>query len=174
MTFETVFDAHNRVEMIFVGNFPLRIKKSFRNHFEQDFYVTNQKISSETAARAKSGKVLYTERITILGTELLGFETEGGFDRIFADVRVRAVEYVADIKTRKRLSGSAEEQFMTVRVVLRRETGRVSPQLTGISAQNCPYCGAPVNINKSSKCDYCGRVLNTDSFDWLIESAEIH
>ena len=144
---------------------------------EMEPYLTPelyQKISSETAARAKSGKVLYTERITILGTELLGFETEGGFDRIFADVRVRAVEYVADIKTRKRLSGSAEEQFMTVRVVLRRETGRVSPQLTGISAQNCPYCGAPVNINKSSKCDYCGRVLNTDSFDWLIESAEIH
>ncbi|MBR6360437.1 MAG: TIM44-like domain-containing protein [Clostridia bacterium] len=143
---------------------------------EMEPYLTPalfKSLSEESAALAKKGRVLYTERITVLGVEVKGFEQTADFDFMYADVRVRAVEYIADIKTHQRIKGDADEQFSTVTVKLIRESGRVSPQLSGISAQNCPYCGAPVNINKSTRCDYCGRILNTDSFDWLIDSLKV-
>ena len=135
---------------------------------EMEPYLTAEyfeSLSEEYSALAKKGKVLYTERITVLGVELKGFEQSGGFDYMYAALRIRTVEYFADIKTRQRIKGDADEQFSTLLVMLKRESGRISPQLSGISAQNCPYCGAPVNINRSAKCDYCGRILNTDSFD---------
>ncbi|MBR6941290.1 MAG: hypothetical protein IKH65_10810, partial [Clostridia bacterium] len=92
----------------------------------------------------------------------------GENDIILAEVRNRIVEYYADAKTRKKIRGSSEEQFVTSKVRLVRPTGLMSAEVKGIRTQNCPYCGAPTNINKTAKCEYCGRILNTDLFDWLI------
>ncbi|MBR3620829.1 MAG: TIM44-like domain-containing protein, partial [Clostridia bacterium] len=65
---------------------------------EMEPYLTPalfKSLSEESAALAKKGRVLYTERITVLGVEVKGFEQTADFDFMYADVRVRAVEYIA-------------------------------------------------------------------------------
>ena len=49
---------------------------------------------------------------------------------------------------------------------------RTSGTLTGVSsgttAQNCPQCGAPIDINRTAQCEYCGCILTSDTFDWVV------
>ena len=32
----------------------------------------------------------------------------------------------------------------------------------------CPHCGAPIDVNHTAVCEYCGSVLTTDTFDWAV------
>lgn len=145
---------------------------------EMQPYLTERfydRLSSQIAKRAENGIVLYTERITVLGVKILIVESDENTDTVTADVRFRTVEYLADKKTHEFVSGDRTEDFLTATVVLKRQAGIKTSVQSGMTVQNCPYCGATVNINKSAKCDYCDRILNTDSFYWLIDAvAEIH
>ena len=33
---------------------------------------------------------------------------------------------------------------------------------------HCPNCGAPLDVNHSAKCEYCGQVITVDDYDWVI------
>ena len=60
------------------------------------------------------------------------------------------------------------EKFMEYEWTLARSTGRTTGTAAGTQVQNCPNCGAPININNTAKCEYCGCILTTDSFDWVV------
>lgn len=143
---------------------------------EMQPYLTEgffEKVNSDIASLAKEGKLVYTDRITVLGSQLAGFEQSDDFDFVYADIRCRIVEYVVDIKSKKRVSGDDGENFVTYRVTLKRPTGTMTVRSTGLTAQNCPYCGATVNINRTARCEYCGSILNTDVFDWLLDGSAL-
>lgn len=36
--------------------------------------------------------------------------------------------------------------------------------------RKCPGCGAPINVNASGKCEYCGSIYNQVDYDWVITS----
>lgn len=33
---------------------------------------------------------------------------------------------------------------------------------------NCPNCGAPLEISSSGKCEYCGSVVTTGQYSWVL------
>jgi len=35
---------------------------------------------------------------------------------------------------------------------------------------NCPNCGAPVEINASAKCPYCGSVITLEEHDFALNA----
>ena len=139
-------------------------------YLTEGFY---EKVSSDISELAAKGKLIYTDRITVLGSQLIGFEQSDDFDFIFADIRCRIVEYVIDVKSKKKVSGDDSENFVTYRVTFKRPKGTMTVRSSGLTAQNCPYCGATVNINRTTRCEYCGRILNTDVFDWLLDDSVI-
>lgn len=38
--------------------------------------------------------------------------------------------------------------------------------------RKCPGCGAPVNVNTSGICDYCGTSYNQEDYDWVLVKLE--
>ena len=109
------------------------------------------------------------DRISVLGVELLGWKQENGFDIMIAKLNTRIVDYVVDDRTGKVIRGSnTKEKFMTYEWTMARTTGVVTSRSTGTTSQTCPYCGAHVDINHSTVCEYCQSVLTTDTFDWVV------
>lgn len=109
------------------------------------------------------------DRISVLGVELLGWKQENGFDIMIAKLNTRIVDYVVDDRTGKIIRGSnTKEKFMTYEWTMARTTGVVTSRSTGTTSQTCPYCGAHVDINHSTVCEYCQSVLTTDTFDWVV------
>ncbi|MCQ2483924.1 MAG: Tim44-like domain-containing protein [Clostridia bacterium] len=109
------------------------------------------------------------ERIAVLGVAFNGWRTVGDNDEIIATVRTRIVDYTIDDKTQQVVRGDRNrEKFMTYEWTLSRKSGVKTTTESGTRSISCPHCGAPLDINKSAKCEYCGSIVTVDSSDWLI------
>lgn len=120
-------------------------------------------------AYRKNGWTNRMEHIAVLGVQLLGWKQEGGNDVIVARLQTKQIDYVTDDAIGTLVRGSnTKEKFMTYEWVLLRACGMTTAASSGTSVQQCPHCGAPVNINKTAKCDYCGSILTTDAMSWAV------
>ena len=90
------------------------------------------------------------------------------FIDIIAEIRSRMTDYKIDSAGKPVGGGMNTEKFITSEWTLERNTSEKTSDKIVLNAQNCPNCGAAININNSSVCEYCGCVLNTDSFNWVV------
>ena len=111
----------------------------------------------------------HIERIAVLSVELAGWKQAAGKDVVIAEIKTRIVDYVTDDNTGTIIRGSdRQEKFMTYEWTLMRTSGQTTGQSTGLTSQTCPHCGAKIDINHTAVCEYCGSVLTTDTFDWVV------
>lgn len=137
-----------------------------RPYFTDTLYA---QFDRQLDAYRRNKQTNYIERIAVLDVQLNGWKQEGGQDTIVALVRARIVDYVKDDVTNKIIRGSnTAEKFMTYEYTLTRKTGVQTTAQSGTRVITCPNCGAPVDINRSAKCEYCGNIITVDSSDWLI------
>lgn len=112
----------------------------------------------------------YVDRVAVLGVNFSGWRQAGDNDFVVATVRTRIVDYVVNDDTGKVIRGSdTKEKFMTYEWTLSRKSGVKTEKGAGETRViHCPNCGAPIDINKSAKCEYCGSIVTVDSTDWTI------
>lgn len=112
------------------------------------------------------------ERIAVLGVDLIGFAQDDTNDTIVARVRTRIVDYVINDQTGAIVRGSnTRELFMEYEWTLIRSKNVKTPEIKEETvAINCKNCGAPMNINHSARCEYCGTVMTKTDYDWVISS----
>ena len=109
------------------------------------------------------------ERISVLDVQLVGFKQQSGTDTLVARLKTRIVDYVVNDADGTVVRGSkTAEKFMEYEWDLVRSSGMQTGVSSGTKSQNCPQCGAPININRTAKCEYCGCILTTDTFDWAV------
>ena len=119
----------------------------------------------------KQGRTNYVDRIAVMEVNLVGFKQSSADDVIVARLKTRIVDYTVDDNTGKLISGSnTREKFMDYEWTLSRKRGAVSGNEE--KTINCPNCGAPVNINKTAECEYCGSILTVDNYDWVLTSVK--
>lgn len=118
----------------------------------------------------KMGRTDYTERIAVLSTDLRGWRQAAGMDYITVGVNARIVSYTLDDRTGELISGDRKrEKFMEYEIELCRKTGETTqPESEGIHTETCPHCGAPLKLNASAQCEYCGSVVTAVNSDWAI------
>lgn len=124
----------------------------------------------------RANQTNYVERIAVLDVSLNGWKESEANDALVATVSTRIVDYNVDDKTGKVVSGSkTAEKFMTYQWTLVRSSGMTTPERAGSGSEgtsevSCPSCGAPVEINQSAKCPYCGSIINAKDYDWSISA----
>ena len=70
---------------------------------------------------------------------------------------------------KKLVSGDRNrEKFMTYEWDMCRAEGSVTTREGAMQSVSCPGCGAPLSINTTAKCPYCGRVVTLDEHDWAL------
>lgn len=119
----------------------------------------------------QSNQTNHVDRIAVLDTDILGWKQESGFDIIVIRLKTRIVDYVTNDNTGAIVRGSnTAEKFMTYDWTLVRKSSVKTSRSTGTTAQTCPHCGAHIDINQNTVCEYCGSVLTTDTFDWAVSN----
>ena len=142
---------------------------SLRPYMTDEFF--NQ-MDRQLEAFRKTGRTDYTENIAVLDVNLKGFRQSGGKDYVVVGLISRITSYVLDDRTGELLSGSKDrEKFMEYEIELSRKTGI----LTGfddseIHTETCPNCGAPLKLNASAQCEYCGCVITSVNTSWAISN----
>ena len=112
----------------------------------------------------------YIERIAVLETNLKGYYQAGGMDFLVAAIRTRITVYTLDDRTGRVVSGSRNrEKFMEYEWELTRRSGeRTDRARGGVKAVYCPHCGAPLDVNASARCSYCGGTVTASSKNWAV------
>ena len=128
-------------------------------------------MDNQLQRKKQQGQTNYIERIAVLSVELRGWCQEGGNDVLVARLNTRIVDYTLDDKTGKLISGSRDkEKFMVYEWDLVRTTGMKTEKDNPMQTVNCPNCGAPVEINASAKCPYCGSVITLEEHDFALNA----
>ncbi|MDY6410752.1 MAG: TIM44-like domain-containing protein [Synergistales bacterium] len=140
---------------------------SLRPYMTDAFY--NQ-MERQLEAFRKNHRTDYTERIAVLNVGLKGWRQSTGRDYITVRLNSRIVSYVLDDFTGKLISGDRErEKFLEYEIELTRKSGEfTTPETEGVKSDVCPHCGAPIKLNASAKCEYCGSIITAVNTDWAI------
>ena len=106
---------------------------------------------------------------TVLSVKLKGFRQENGMDVMVAELRCRLIDYTLSDSTGRLIKGSkTAEKFMRYDWELVRPIGMQTSAPGELTTVTCPHCGAPVNINQSAQCEYCGSVLTVAEHDFVL------
>ena len=119
----------------------------------------------------RKGETSYIERIAVQDVSLTGWRQEQDRDVIIARLHTRITTYILNDATGQLVRGSrTAEKFMEYEWSLSRSVNRRGQSGDSAVVHNCPNCGAPLNINRTAKCEYCDSIITVDSYDWVLTS----
>ena len=115
----------------------------------------------------------HVERPNVISKSIVGCTSDSVNDILTVRLTSRIVDYTTDDETGKVLSGSPDrELFMTYDWTFIRSLDKKTDEGSAMDDTHCPNCGAPINLNQSAVCEYCGSVLESNRYDWV--HSEIH
>ena len=140
--------------------------ESLRPYFTDAFFTQMERQLNGLKSR---GLTNHVDRIAVLGVNLRGFYKQGGDEHLIVELRTRIVDYTVQDSDKKLVSGDRNrEKFMTYEWNMCRAEGSVTTKAGAMQSVSCPGCGAPLSINTTAKCPYCGRVVTLDEHDWAL------
>ena len=140
--------------------------ESLRPYFTDAFFTQMERQLNGLKSR---GLTNHVDRIAVLGVNLRGFYKQGGDEHLIVELRTRIVDYTVQDSDKKLVSGDRNrEKFMTYEWDMCRAEGSVTTREGAMQSISCPGCGAPLSINTTAKCPYCGRVVTLDEHDWAL------
>ena len=119
----------------------------------------------------KAGRTNYVERIAVLESRIVRYAVEGDNDVLVVRLSTRICDYTLDDRTGEVVSGSkTRELFMVYDWKIIRSKDEVTHEADEMTQVSCPNCGAPLEINQTGKCPYCGSVVTLAKHDWALSS----
>ena len=113
----------------------------------------------------------HVERIAVLETRIVRYAVEGDNDVLVVRVSTRITDYTTDDRTGAVISGSTtRELFMVYDWKLTRQKDKKTLAQPSVTQISCPNCGAPLDINHTGKCPYCGTVVTLSDHDWALSA----
>ncbi len=121
-----------------------------------------------------NGKINVLDRINVNQAYLFKYYKDSQYEFMSVYIQARMTDYIKDEKTGKVLQGNPNiEYHMQYIYTFMRKVGVLTdPVKSGKSTVACPHCGAPTSVTSSGKCEYCGFIITTGEFDWVLSNIE--
>jgi hypothetical protein len=108
------------------------------------------------------------EGLYIEGLHIVKANHDENFDNITVRVDASAKDYMVDDQSGKKVSGDNSPTPFTEYWTFTRSAGAKTLVTGGITEKKCPNCGAPLDVNATGECKYCGQVVTSGKFDWVL------
>lgn len=140
-----------------------------RPYFSDGLYA---QFNNQLQEYVRDNKTNYVSNIAVLSVNILGWSPQGQKDAITARVKVRINDYVLSDATGELLQGSKTASvFMEYEWVAQRASdAKTGEDLGGVENVVCPSCAAPLSLNESAKCPYCGTLISIANKGWALSS----
>ena len=114
------------------------------------------------------------ERICVKTAKLSDFKQSEDKDILTVILSSKMVDYIIDDRTEEIIKGdkTTDRHSVYKMVFIRKKGVKTKEGNNRVNTTNCPNCGAPTNIGASGKCDYCGSVVTTGEFNWVLSNLE--
>lgn len=140
---------------------------SVRPVMHENLYNTTQK---QVQSKIEQGVIYHYESIAINTAYLTSYIKDSQFEYLTAYLNARMIDYQTDEKTGNILRGDKTTRWdMRYKMKFVRSVGVTTKTETGAAQRhNCPNCGAPLEMASSGICDYCGSVVTTGQYSWVL------
>ena len=119
----------------------------------------------------RQGLTNYVDRIAVLDSFISRYYQEDDNDVLVIRLSTRICDYTVRDDTGELVRGNkTRELFMTYDWKLIRQKDRKTLEQVDMSTVNCPNCGAPLSVNQSGQCAYCGSVITLSDHDWALSA----
>lgn len=109
------------------------------------------------------------DELEILNLQIVQVIQDPPFDVMTVRIRAAAMDYRITIGDGKKASGSKrKDEFVEFWSFIRRRNATTKPEQPGLMEGNCPNCGAAIELNQAAKCKYCGALLRSGEYDWVL------
>lgn len=121
-----------------------------------------------------TNRINVMDRIAVNYACLYSFRKEGDKDILEIALKSTMKDYIIDETTKKVLEGNPNQDRTTVyKLTFERKSGVLTKEgEIEINTTNCPNCGAPTEVTSSGKCDYCGSIITTRDYGWVLAGLE--
>ena len=136
--------------------------------------VMHENLYNTTAKQIQSkidqGVVYHYESIAINTAYLTSYAKDAQFEYLTCYLNARMIDYQVDEKTGNIIRGDKTTRWdMRYKMKFVRSVGTLTKTETDKNdGHNCPNCGAPMEISSSGVCDYCGSVVTTGQYSWVL------
>ena len=139
-----------------------------RPHLSTELYAKSDR---QLQAYRNNHQTDHVDRISVLDTRIVGCDADSVNDIITVQLTARIVDYVTDDNTGAIIRGSnSKELFMTYQWTFIRSLGKTTNAEGGVDSEHCPNCGAPLDLNQSAVCQYCGATITSGDYDWVVSN----
>ena len=110
------------------------------------------------------------ERINIRQAYLHKYVRDNQYEYLTVYMSTRMVDYIIDEQSRKVLKGDPNTDcYLDYVLTFMRKTGvKTKDAASTAVSKSCPHCGAPMQVTSAGKCEYCGSIITTGEFDWVL------
>lgn len=107
--------------------------------------------------------------VVVRSATLAHARSDERFDELAVRVEATAVDVRVGLHDGRPVGGSrAPDRFVEVWSFLRRRGAATRADAPGLMEGHCPNCAAAVELNQSANCKYCGALLRSGQYDWVL------
>lgn len=116
------------------------------------------------------GVVYHYESMAINTAYLTSYERDSEYEYLTCYLNARMIDYQVDEKTGNIIKGDKTTRWeMRYKMKFVRSLGvKTVVQDSNAKGYNCPNCGAPLEISSAGKCEYCGSVVTSGQYSWVL------
>ena len=138
---------------------------------KEELYTQHQTQINEYINR---GWINVLERINVNNAHLYRYTRDAEYEHLTVFMQARMTDYIKDETSNQVIKGDPyNDCFMQYLYTFTRKTGVLT---SSAKSQNsivaCPHCGAPTQITSAGKCEYCGFIVTTGEFSWVLSNIE--
>lgn len=126
-----------------------------------------QRYASQLSSMKSRGEKDVMENIVIGHTDITDIKTDSGFNYITVKIDASAADYTVNYEGQV-LHGSKTPKGFTEYWTFLRSIGVKTNLDKQLKDNKCPNCGAALQVNATGKCEYCGAVVTSGQFDWVV------
>lgn len=141
-----------------------------RPHLTEELFAKSDR---QIKGYIQRGQTNHVERVSVLSAKIVGCTKDAKNDIVTVEILSRINDYITDDKTGNIIRGDKnKELFMTYRWTFIRTLGKLTREDELVDDKKCPNCGAPIDLNRSAVCEYCGSVVTSSEYDWVVSDIQ--
>ncbi len=131
-----------------------------------------EKCDNQIKEYIEKGWTMHLDGQEVKNVTLVKFELDGNFEILIANLDASVFDYTTEDSTGKVVNGDKNRRYNRIYELRFKRAKGVKSKSGEIqkSVTNCPNCGAPTHVTSSGACDYCGSVITTGDYGWVLDS----
>ena len=110
------------------------------------------------------------DELNVKDSQIMNVEVKQDVYEIKVFLQSRYMDYIINLVNGNVISGDDTRRIAVDYNLI--FTKKIDAKEQGIT-RKCPSCRAPLSVNTSGVCEYCGSTYNQEDYDWVLTKLEI-